>query len=141
MPGLHKMNHAGLHFLLKLYENNPSMPFSQMLPIYNKEAKARGWVCLRSSGTIGYHLTTMGLYQRGTRTPQPDPKRGLEIIELSTANRKALMTMFGVSSAHLSLILRHKRNGNKAEGIRNMALKLGGTLYVKAVIANDVLTL
>ena len=65
MPGLHKMNHAGLHFLRKLYENNPEMPFSQMLPIYNKEAKVRGWVCLRSSGTIGYHLTTMGLYQRG----------------------------------------------------------------------------
>ena len=51
------------------------------------------------------------------------------------------MTMFGVSSALLSLILRHKRNGNKAEGIRKMALKLGGTRYVKAVIANDTVTL
>lgn len=141
MPGLHKMNKAGLQFLRKLYDNSPEMPFAQMLPLYNNEATKRGWTCLRSSGTIGYHLTMMGLYRRGTRTAQPDPKRGLEIIELSTANRKALMTMFGVSSAHLSLILRHKRNGNKAEGIRNMALKLGGTLYVKAVIANDVLTL
>lgn len=141
MPGLHKMNHAGLHFLRKLYENDPQMPFSQMLPIYNKEAKTRGWMRLRSSGTIGYHLTTMGLYRRGTRTAQPDPKRGLEIIELSTANRKVLMEMFGVSSANLSLILRHKRNGNNAESIRKKAIELGGTRYVKAVIANDTITL
>lgn len=141
MPGLHKMNKAGLQFLRKLYDNSPEMPFAQMLPLYNNEATKRGWTCLRSSGTIGYHLTTMGLYRRGTRTAQPDPKRGLEIIELSTANRKVLMEMFGVSSANLSLILRHKRNGNNAENIRKKAIELGGTRYVKAVIANDTITL
>lgn len=141
MPGLHKMNKEGLQFLRKLYKDNPEMPFAQMLPIYNKEAKTSGWMCLRSSGTIGYHLTTMRLYQRGTRTPQSDPMRGLEIIELNIKGRRMIMETFGISSSNLSLILHHKRNGKTAESIRNMAIGLGGVRYVKAVIANDVVTL
>lgn len=141
MPGLQKMTNEGLWFLRKLYKENPEMPFKQMLPIYNKMAKSVGWRCLRSSGTIGYHLATMGLYQRGSRTPLPDSKRGLEIIELNTNSRKIIMEMFGVSSANLSLILRHKRNGKNAESIRNKAIELGGVRYVKAVIANDTVTL
>lgn len=141
MPGLQKMNCVGLYFLRDLYNNNPQMPFSQMLPIYNKEAKVRGWVCLRSSGTIGYHLAMMGLYKRGTRMPLPDSKRGVEIIELDSKSRKVIMKKFGISSTGLSFILHHKRNGKNAEDIRNMALELGGIRYVKAVIANDVVTL
>lgn len=141
MPGLHKMNNTGLRFLRKLYEDNPEMAFTQMLSIYNSEAAERGWTRLRSSGTIGYHLTTMGLYQPGTRTPLPDPKRGVEIIELSGEKRKIITEVFGVSNANLSLILRHKRNGKNAENIRRMAIELGGVRYVKAVIANDTITL
>lgn len=141
MPGLHKMNRNGLQFLQNLFNENPEMAFAQMLPIYNNEAKKQGWRCLRSSGTIGYHLTTMGLYQRGARTPQPDVLRGIEIIEISSNKRKIIMKAFGVSGAHLSMILRHKRNGRNAENIRRMALELGAIRYVKAVIANDKVTL
>ena len=141
MPGFHKMNHAGLQFLGNLYKEKPGMSFKQMLPIYNKEAMMRGWRCLRSSGTIGYHLTVMGLYQRGTRTALPDPKRGMEIIEIDSNGRKTIMNEYGVSSANLSLTLRHKRNGKNADSIRNRAIELGGIRYVKAVIKNDVVTL
>lgn len=141
MPGCSKMNKAGLQFLQEEFKKNMNISFTQLLITYNNEAKTHGWRRLQSSGTIGYHLATMGLYQRGTRTPLPDPKRGLEIIELSAAKRKVLMDKFGVSSANLSLILRHKRNGNNAEGIRNMAIELGGVRYVKAVIADDTVTL
>ncbi len=132
MPGYHKMNHAGLQFLSNLFKKNPNMPFVQMLPIYNKEANKRGWNVLRSSGTISYHLTTLGLYTRGARDQKSVPRKGLEIIELGTKERKKIMSAFGISGPNLSLTLRRKRNGKNADAIRKMALELGGKLFVRA---------
>lgn len=132
MPGLYKLNNDGIQFLCKLYKENPNMPFIQMLPIYNNEAQKHGWAHLRSSGTIAYHLTVLGLYRRGTRNPMPIPNRGQEIIELRTDARKIIMETFGISGPNLSLTLRRKRNGKNADAIRKMALELGGKLFVRA---------
>lgn len=132
MPGLHKTTNDSLQFIRKLYVENPKMPFKQMLPIYNNEAHKRGWMPLRSSGTISYHLTVLGLYERGTRDPEPVPNYAQEIIELGTDARKLIMKKFGISGPNLSLTLRRKRNGKNADAIRNMALELGGKLFVCA---------
>lgn len=132
MPGLHKMNNAGIHFLCKLYKENPNMSFKKMLPIYNDEAKRQGWRCIHSSWTISYHLIALGLYVRGTRNPKPVPRKGLEIIELETEARKNIMKTFSISGASLSLTLRRKRNGKNADAIRKMALELGGKLFIRA---------
>ena len=134
MPGLHKINNDGIRFLCELYRKNQNMPFTQMLSIYNNEASKRGWRCLRSSGTIGYHLTVLGFYERGTRAPKPIPNREQEIITLGTDARKIITETFKISGSNLSLILRRKRNGKNADAIRDMALKLGGKLFVRAGI-------
>lgn len=132
MPGLHKMNNAAIQFLCKLYKEDPDMSFKKMLPVYNNEAKRQGWKCIRSSWTISYHLITLGLYVKGTRDSKPVPRKGLEIIELGTEARKKIMSAFGISGPNLSLTLRRKRNGKNADAIRNMALELGGRLFVRA---------
>lgn len=130
MPGLYKTTNESLQFIRKLYIENPKMSFKQMLPIYNNEAQKRGWMLLRSSGTISYHLTILGLYKRGTRAPEPVPNYAQEIIELGTKARKLIMKEFGISGPNLSLTLRRKRNGKNAEAIRNMAMQLGGKLFI-----------
>ncbi len=132
MPGLHKMNNAGIQFLCKLYKENPNMSFKKMLPVYNDEAKRQGWRCIRSSWTISYHLIALGIHVRDTRDPKPVPRKGLEIIELETEARKKIMETFSISGPSLSLTLRRKRNGKNADAIRKMALELGGKLFVRA---------
>lgn len=134
MPGLHKLNNAGIQFLSRLYKEYPSMPFKKMLSVYNDEAKRQGWKCIRSSWTISYHLTALGLYVKGTRDSKPVPRKGMEIIELGTEARKKIMATFGISGPNLSLTLRRKRNGQNADAIRAMALELGGRLFVCADI-------
>lgn len=134
MPGLKKMTNEGLQFLRKLYLENSEMPFKQMLPVYNEEAKRQGWKCIHSSWTISYHLIALGLYARGTRDPKPVSRKGLEIIELETEARKKIMEAFSISGPSLSLTLRRKRNGKNADAIRTMALELGGKLFVRVGI-------
>lgn len=133
MPGLQKMTNGGLGFLRKLYKENPAMPFRQILPIYNEMARTKGWRCICSSGTIGYHLSKMGLYKIGSRAISIDIESACHRkirhkIELNANGKAELTKIFGVSVQNVSQALLFSRNSPKAHKIRDAALKNGGKL-------------
>lgn len=131
MPGLHKMNRAGLQYLRNLFNENPNMPFAQMLPIYNNEAVKRGWRCLRSSGTIAYHLTTMGLYEYGERAVSNNDF-GHKLIKVSVNVKKEIAKIFSVSNIAVWDALNFRTQSQKAKDIRAWALNHGGKLFEEA---------
>lgn len=131
MPGLYKMNHAGLQFLRETFKKDTSIPFTQLLIIYNNEAKVRGWMCLRSTYTISYHLSNMGLYQNNTRIVV-NSDFGHKLISASIKLRKELAVRFGVSNVAVLDALRFKTQTKLANDIRAWALNHGGKLFEEA---------
>ena len=81
MAGCNKMGRAGLQFLRETFMNNPNIPFTQLLALYNMKAVDRGWRCLKSSGTLSYHLNAMGLYKYNTRHIVPHEKKRVWIYQ------------------------------------------------------------
>ena len=90
MPGCSKMSRAGLLFLRETFMNNPNIPFTQLLVLYNMKASDRGWRCLKSSGTLGYHLNVMGLYKYNTRHIVPHEKKDMDLSKQVPNCRKRL---------------------------------------------------
>ena len=128
MPGLYKMNHAGLQFLRETFKKDTNIPFAQLLTIYNDEAKVRGWMCLRSSYTISYHLNAMGLYRSSTRIVA-NTDFGHKLIKTSTKVKKELTVRFEVSNVAVYDALRFKTQTKLANDIRAWALNHGGKLF------------
>lgn len=131
MPGLYKMNHAGLQFLRETFKKDKSIPFTQLLIIYNNEAKVRGWMCLSSPYTISYHLSNMGLYQNNTRIVV-NRDFGHKLINASIKLRKELAVKFEVSNVAVLDALRFKTQTKLANDIRAWALNHGGKLFEEA---------
>lgn len=88
MAGCNKMSRAGLQFLRETFMNNPNIPFTQLLALYNMKAVDRGWRCLKSSGTLSYHLNAMGLYKYNTRHVVPHEKKGMDSSRQTLHNKK-----------------------------------------------------
>lgn len=135
MPGLHKMNNEGLRFLRKLHEDNPEMPFMQMLPIYNNEAAKRGWNSLRSSGTIVYHLNVMGLYKYGERTSR-NKYRGQRFIKADASQQEAIAKQFFTTTRTVRSALNYETNSPFAKTLRAYALNHGCKLYEVTLVDN-----
>lgn len=131
MPGCSKMNRAGLQFIRKLYQDNPEMPFAQMLPIYNDNAIRNGWGCLRSSGTIAYHLTSMGLYRYRERIIS-NKDFGHRMVKVSTSVKKEMAKKFSVSNIAIWDALNYRTQSKLANEIRAWALNHGGKLFEEA---------
>lgn len=88
MARCNKMDRAGLQFLRETFMNNPNIPFTQLLALYNMKAVDRGWRCLKSSGTLSYHLNAMGLYKYNTRHIVPHKKKGVDLSRQTLHNKK-----------------------------------------------------
>lgn len=128
MPGLYKMNSAGLQFLRETFKKDTSIPFTQLLVRYNDEAKVRGWMCLRSPYTISYHLNAMGLYQNNTRIVA-NKDFGHKLIKASIMVKKELAIRFGVSYETVCNALNFQTQTKLANDIRVSALNNGGKLF------------
>lgn len=132
MPGLHKMNKDGLQFIGKLFEENPSVAFTQLLVTYNENAVKQGWRCLRSSGTLAYHLQMMGLYSGGSRAPLPNKDFGHRLIRVSEKLKKEMCEKFKLSNVSIWGALHFRTQSEAAKEIRNYALSHGGKLFEEA---------
>lgn len=131
MPGLHKMNNAGLQFLRETFKKDTSIPFTQLLVIYNNEAKVRGWMSLRSPYSLSYHLNTMGLYRKNTRIVS-NKDFGHKLIKASLMVKKELAIRFGVSYETVCNALKFQTQTKLANDIRAFALNNGGKLFEEA---------
>lgn len=129
MPGLHKMNIDGLLFIEKSFKENPSIAFTQLLVTYNKEAIKQGWRCLRSSGTLAYHLQMMGLYNGGSRAPLPNKDFGHRLIRVSENLKKEMYEKFKLSNVSIWGALHFRTQSETAKEIRSYALSRGGKLF------------
>lgn len=125
------MNNASLQFLRETFEKDTSIPFTQLLIIYNDEAKVRGWMCLRSSYTISYHLNAMGLYRNNTRIIV-NRDFGHKLIKASLIVKKELAIKFGVSYETVYNALNFQTQTKLANDIRALALNNGGKLFEEA---------
>lgn len=136
MPGCSKMSRAGLLFLRETFMNNPNIPFTQLLALYNMKAADRGWRRLKSSGTLGYHLTVMGLYKYNTRHIVPHEKKGCGFIKASTKLQEEIATKFEVTTRTVRSALKYETNSPSAKIIRAYALNHGGKLYEVKLVEN-----
>lgn len=126
MPGMSKMNNAGLVFLKDAFRDDPNITSIKLLLKYNEQAIKRGWQILKSSGTIRYHLNMMGIklnYAMG-----PHPAYGMAKILMDYGVKRKLAEKFKVSEVTVRDALKFKTKSRMANMLRKAALEMGGVL-------------
>lgn len=136
MAGCNKMSRAGLQSLRETFMNNPNIPFTQLLALYNMKAVDRGWRCLKSSGTLSYHLNAMGLYKYNTRHIVPHEKKGYGFIKADASQQEAIAKQFFTTTRTVRSALNFETNSPFAKTLRAYALNHGCKMYEVTLIDN-----